>query len=188
MKILLIVADYNDADYSKDVIKIKNSVFKKFRPMLDAINNFKPYVCRYRCGIIADHNWESPREDLGQKNLYETYPQFSKEYIDEFKEVFMSGLCNPEAEYNGGIFHTIVKVKNLVTGKLYVNYDRWEMQNRYDDKVKGFLNEEAEIKDEIDSYRRPSDGTPLIFIPYSEMTKEEYRLAMRLNCLWEKYQ
>ena len=182
MKKLLIVADYNDADYSKDVIKIEDDVFEKFRPMLDAINNFKPYVCRHWCGGIAKHNWESPREDLGEKNLYETYPQFSKEYIDEFKEVFMSGLDNPEC--CDGIFHTIVKVEDLVTDELYVNYDVWEMENRYDDKVKGFLAEEAEIR----SYRRPSDGTPLCSIQYSKMTKEEHELIERLERLWMKYQ
>lgn len=183
MKKLLIVADYNDADYSKDVIKIEDDVFEKFRPMLDAINNFKPYVCRHWCGGIADHNWESPREDLGEKNIYETYPQFSKEYIDEFKRVFMSGLDNPEADY-GGSFHTIVKVEDLVTDELYVDYNSWEIENRYDDKVKGFLAEESEIY----SYRRPVDGKPLNSIPYNEMTKEENELIRRLESLWQKYQ
>lgn len=184
MRKLLIVADYNDADYSKDVIKIEDDVFEKFRPMLDAINNFKPYVCRYWGGGIAEHNWESSREDLGEKNLYETYPQFSKEYIDEFKEVFMSGLNNPEADYNNGIFHTIVKVEDIVTDELYVDYDPLEIENRYDNKVKGFLNEESEIT----SYRRPSDGKPLNSIPYSEMTKEENELIRKLHSLWRKYQ
>lgn len=184
MKKLFIIADYNDADYSKDVIKIEDDVFEKFRPMLDAINNFNPYVCRHWCGGIAYHNWESPREDLGEKNLYETYPQFSKEYIDEFKKVFMSGLHNPEADFSGDSFHTIVKVEDLVTDELYVDYDISKIENRYDDKVKGFLAEEAEIH----SYRRPSDGTPLNSIPYSKMTKEENALIERLHNLWQKYQ
>ena len=135
MRKLLIVADYNDADYSKDVIKIEDDVFEKFRPMLDAINNFKPYVCRYWCGGIAEHNWESSREDL-------------------------------------------------VTDELYVDYDPWEIENRYDSKVKGYLNEESEIT----SYRRPSDGKPLNSIPYSEMTKEENELIEKLHSLWKKYQ
>lgn len=183
MKKILIVADYNDADYVKDVVRIEDEVFDKFRPMLDAINNFNPYVCRSKYGYIADHNWESPREDLGEKNLYETYPQFSMEYIDEFKDVFMSGIYTPHYD---DVLHTIVKVQDVVTDEYYVNWkqDFESCNKRYDDKVKNYLKEKKEIM----SYKRKKDGKALNCIPFIEMTEEENALIKKLETLWQKYQ
>lgn len=179
---LLIVADYNDADYSKDVIDIDEETFNKFKPLIDAIENFEPYICRHWIGGVETANWESPREDLGEINIYEKYSQFSKEFIDEFSDIFMSGLNNPESDY-GGCFHTIVKLENIITGEKYIDYDYWKSYNRRSEKIKQYEDEEKQIS----SYRRKKDGKALNSIPYNEMTKEENELIERLHNLWKKY-
>ena len=183
MKKLLIIADYNDADYVKDVICVEDNVFKKFLPFLSAINNFEPYVCRSNFGGICEHNWISSRENLGEKNIYETYPQFSKEYIDEFIEVFTSGLCLP---YDDGECHTIVEISDVVTDEKYVDWkqDIESCKKRYNSKVREYLKRRKEIY----SYRRSSDGKLLGDIPYNEMDDYENKLLSELHNLWKYYQ
>lgn len=179
---LFIVADYNDADYSKDLIEISEEEFDKFKPLINAINNFEPYVCHHEYGGIAYHNWESPREDLGELSLYETYPQFSKELIDEFNEKFLGGLNNPESDY-GGTFHTIVQLRNVLTDEVYINGDHWVIRSRTPEKAKAYQEEERQIY----SYCRKSDGKSLSSIPFDEMTEEENELIDRAHNLWKKY-
>lgn len=183
MKKLLIIGDWNDADYVKDVVRVEDEVFEKFRPMMQAINNFEPYVCRHRSGDICEHNWISPREDLGEKNIYETYPQFTPEYIDEFIDIFTSGLYPP---YDDCRCHTIIEISDVVTDEKYVDWDqRWEAcEKRYSSKVKEYLKK----KQELYSYKRPSDGKPLSHIPYNEMTDYENELIKKLDTLWMDYQ
>ena len=137
---IFIVADYNDADYSKDLVEVDEETFNKYLPLIEAIRDFKPYIARSRYGCVVEHNWESPREDLGEKNLYETYPQFSKEMIDGFKETFMSGLHNPEFDY-GGTFHTIITIEDVVSGKKYIDWKQdWQAcEKRYTDKIKEYI-------------------------------------------------
>lgn len=183
MKKLLIVADYNDADYVKDVVKVEDSVFEKFLPFMKAINNFEPYVCCSSFGGICEHNWISPREDLGQKNIYETYPQFTPEYIDEFIDIFTSGLHTP---YDDCDCHTIIEISDVVTDEKYVDWKQgWDAcEKRHSPKVKEYLEKRAELY----SYKRPSDGKPLNSIPFSEMNDYENELIHKLNTLWKDYQ
>ncbi len=180
MKKLLIVADYNDADYSKDLVTVDEETFQKFLPLMQAINNFTPYVAKYWGGRIVHHNWESCRQDLGDKTLYETYPQFTPEYIDEFQDIFMSGLNNPVAEY-GATFHTIITIQDVVTDELYVDWhqDYNSVSKRYDDKVKGFIKEQQELYAQC-----PGIGG----ICYDRMTKAQKELLDKIHHLWEKYQ
>ena len=179
---LFIVADYNDGDYSKDLIEITEEDFNKFKPLIDAINNFVPYICRYQFPDVAYHNWESCRTDLGELNLYDTYPQFSKEYIEEFQDKFMSGLHNPESDY-GGCFHTIVELRNVITDEVYIDGDYFKIKTRTPEKVKAFLEEYSQLS----SYCRKSDNKRLGSIPYNEMTKEETELINQIHNLWKKY-
>ena len=79
---LLLVGDFNDADYGKNIISIDQETFDKFKPFIDAINNFTPYVQRHQIGGIDYDNWEPYRPDLGEIEIEEKYPQFSKEYIE----------------------------------------------------------------------------------------------------------
>jgi len=183
MKKLLIVGDYNDADYVKDVVNVEDSVFEKFFPFMKAINNFEPYVRRSKVGGICERNWISTREELGEKNIYETYPQFTTEYIDEFIDIFTSGLYPP---YDDCACHTIIEISDVVTGEKYVDYDpsQQAFENRYSPKVKEYLKKRIEIY----SYKRPSDGKPLNCIPYTEMNDYEKELICKLNTLWKDYQ
>ena len=183
MKKLLIVADYNDADYVKDVVKVEDSIFEKFLPFMKAINEFEPYVRRSRVGGICERNWISTREELGEKNIYESYPQFTPEYIDEFIDIFTSGLCPP---YDDCACHTIIEISDVVTDEKYVDWEQdWKScEKRYSTKVKEYL----EKRSEIYSYKRPSDGKPLNSIPFSEMTDYENELIHKLNTLWKDYQ
>ena len=183
MKKLLIIGDYNDADYIKDVVKVEDSVFEKFLPLMKAINNFEPYVCRHRMGLICNHNWISLREDLGQKNIYETYPQFTPEYIDEFIDIFTSGLYPP---YDDISCHTIIEISDIVTDEKYVDWHQdWQsIEKRYPDKVKEYIKK----RNEIYSYKRPSDGKPLNSIPFNEMTEYENELIQKADTLWMNYQ
>ena len=178
MKKILIVADYNDADYAKDVVKVEDEVFNKFLPLIRAINNFSPYVARHKYGEVCDHNWESPRTDLGEKPLYETYPQFSREYIDEFKDVFMGGL---HSDGWSSCFHTIVRMEDVITDEVYIDYrqDCNSITKRYDDKVKGFLKERGEW---MDKHSR------LLHIPCNKLTAEENELIEEFHNIWRKYQ
>jgi len=183
MKKLLIVGDYNDADYVEDVVKVEDSVFEKFLPFMKAINEFEPYVRRCSFGGICDHNWISQREDLGEKNIYETYPQFTHEYIDEFIDIFTSGLYTP---YDDCYCHTIVEISDVDTGEKYVNWNQYlkAFEARNSPKIKEYFTK----KNEICSYKRPSDGTPLDDIPFGEMNDYENELIHKLNTLWKDYQ
>ena len=183
MKKLLIVGDYNDADYVKDIVKVEDSVFEKFLPLMKAINNFEPYVCRSSFGGVCEHNWISSREDLGEKNIYETYPQFTPEYIDEFIDIFTSGLHTP---YDDCDCHTIIEISDVVTDEKYVDWEQvWDAcEKRHSPKVKEYLEKRAELY----SYKRPSDGKPLNSIPFSEMNDYENELIHKLDTLWKDYQ
>lgn len=181
MKKLLIIADFNDGDYIKDVVKVEDDVFEKFLPLIKAINNFEPYVSR--SGDVINTNWDSPRQDLGEKSVYEIYSQFSKDYIDEFRDIFMSGIIMP---YYDGPFHTIVEISDVVTDEKYVQFPQSyeELHKRYNEKVLGYLKEYSELR----SYTRPKDGKNICSIPFDEMTSEEKLIIDKMNSLWKKYQ
>ena len=183
MKKLLIVADYNDADYVRNVVKVEDSIFEKFLPFMKAINEFEPYVRRSSVGGICEHNWIGTREDLGEKNIYETYPQFTPEYIDEFIDIFTSGLYPP---CDDCACHTIIEISDVVTDEKYVDYDpsQQAFEKRYNTKVKEYLKKRGEIY----SYKRPSDGKSLNCIPFTEMDDYENELIHKLNTLWKDYQ
>lgn len=183
MKKLLIVADYNDADYVKDVVTVEDSVFEKFLPFMKAINNFEPYVRRHRIGGVCDHNWISSREDIGEKNIYETYPQFTPEYIDEFIDIFTSGLY---VSYDDCNCHTIIEISDVATDEKYVDWKQdWKScEKRYTPKIKEYLKK----RNAIYSYKRPSDGKPLNSIGFTEMNDYEKELIHKLNTLWKDYQ
>lgn len=177
-----VVADYNDADYSKGIISVTEENYKRFKPLIEAIAKFEPYVCRHRMGSIDYSNWISSRPDLGQKSVYEKYPQFSEELIDDFNETFLC-LPNPEDDYNEG-FHTIVKIQEVFLGDIVLDEDHSTISKREPEKVKAFIEERRKLY----SYTRKSDGKCINSIPFNEMTPEEADIIDQLNNLWKKYQ
>jgi hypothetical protein len=114
MKKIVIVADHNDADYMTETTDITDEQIEKFLPLIKTIKNFKPYTVQVR-GLkwTHDHNWPQGeyglRDDLGQKSIYETYPEFSEELIEEFSEFV------PTHEGN---VHTIKEITVLTISKI----------------------------------------------------------------------
>ena len=96
MKKIYITGDFNDADYGKALIEIDEVIFEKFLPFIEAINNFQPYIRRDSIGGIDYHNFVSYREDLGEMTVYEKYPQFDMEYINEFMNIFVNPIPVPQ--------------------------------------------------------------------------------------------
>lgn len=178
---LYITGDFNDADYGNALIEINEDVFEKFLPFIDAINNFQPYIRRDCFGGIDYHNFVSYRRDLGELTIYEKYPQFDMEYIDEFMRIFIDPIPIPYEGMENEPPHTIVSLKNVITDKEYINTDG--LYQRHNANVEAYLNE----LNEICSYKRESDGKSLICIPFKEMTKEEHKLLERRRGLWAKY-
>ena len=177
------MADYNDADYAKDVVCVEDDVFERFLPLIHAIANFEPYVAKYWGCHIVDNNWECCRQDRGEKTLYETYSQFSKEYIDEFKDVFMVGLHNPYEEY-GGSFHTIALLQNIVTDEIYIDWrDYRKVEERYNDKVRKFMQEWQSIM-----FSKAKSGQNLYVTQPKYLTEEEKELIKKAENLWRDYQ
>ena len=182
MRSFYIVLDYNDADYFRYVVTVEDEVFEKFKPLIKAIAEFKPYVRPSSFGEVVYNNWIGNRPDLGDKSIYEVYSQFSKEYIDEFKKTFLYYSC-PDHEY-GCTFHSIVKFQEITLGNNLIDGDYQSVEKRTPQKVKDYLKEEAELY----SYKRPSDGKPYNCIPFAEMTPEEKEIGRKLDNLWKKYQ
>ena len=181
MKKLYITGDFNDADYGNALIVVEDSVFEKFKPLIEAINNFEPYIRRSSSAWIDYHNWENYREDLGEISIYEKYPQFSESYIEEFREIFISPIPVHNQGAEDSEPHTIVSLIDVITDEVYI--DTSDLHQRHNDKVKAYLDEVEEIY----SYHRKSDGKCIHSIPYSEMTDEENALIERKRNLWKKY-
>lgn len=174
-----VVCDYNDGDLSSGIVSITEEDYNKFKPIIEAIVNYEPYVCR---GGIDYTNWMSTRPDLGEKSIYEKYPQFSEELLDEFNEKMLD-IPNPESEYVDG-FHTIEKIQEVTFGETLLDDSVLNISKRDTPKCKAFLKEQNRLY----SYKRKSDGKSILSIPFAEMTPEEKAIIDRLDNLWKDYQ
>jgi len=178
-----VVCDYNDGDLSKGIVTISESDYQRFKPIIEAIANYEPYVCRHEMGGIDYHNWFSYRPDLGEKSVYEKYPQFSPELLDEFNEKMLD-IPNPESEYVEG-FHTIEKIQEVFFGDTLLDDSVYAISKREQSpKIKAYLEERKKLC----SYKRKSDGKNILSIPFKEMTEEENAIIARLHDLWKDYQ
>jgi hypothetical protein len=177
-----IVCDYNDGDLSSGIVSITEDEYNKFKPVIEAIANYEPYICRHEMGGIDYSNWMSIRPDLGEKSIYEKYPQFSEELLDEFNEKMLD-IPNPVSEYVNG-FHTIEKIQEVTFGKTLLNDSCWSISKREPSKIQEYLDE----RNKLCSYTRKSDGKNIMSIPFSEMTEEELKIIDKLNNLWKEYQ
>ena len=182
MKHFYVVCDYNDGDLSKGIVSITEEDYNRFKPIIEAISNYEPYVCRHDMGGIDYSNWMSTRPDLGEKSIYEKYPQFSKELLDEFNEKMLD-IPNPESAYVNG-FHTIEKIQEIFLGETLLKDNCWSISKRDTPKCKAYLEERRRLC----SYKRKSDGKGIMSIPFKEMTPEEKAIIDRLDNLWKDYQ
>lgn len=117
-KYLYITADSNDGDYVSQINKIDEDDLKSLLPLFEAIKNFKPYSAK---GFTHRHNWPHgdgeyiPREDLGEKPLYELYEGvLTSEQIDFFNEDY--------CPYGENGVHTIkdIRVLTVIEDKSYL--------------------------------------------------------------------
>ena len=181
---ILVITDCNDADYIEHLYRdITEETLEKFMPLIKAIADAKPYP--YKLGI-ASHNFpvgDFARTDLYEKTVYEMYNQFSKEYIDEFIDTF---LTYNKSKYG---FHTIVEISNVVTDEVYLKQLPWAEEYKK-------LMEEPVIKDYIADReaagQKWSDlcGCSVIeaySIPFNEMSKEAYAAYLVYDNVWRKY-
>lgn len=182
MRHFYVVCDYNDGDLSSGIVSITEEEYNKFKPIIEAIVNYEPYVCRYKYANIDYSNWMSSRPDLGEKTVYEKYPQFSPELLDEFNEKMLD-IPNPESEYVNG-FHTVEKIQEVFFGDTLLDDSVLSISKRDTPKCKAFLKE----RNRLYNYKRKSDGKNIMSIPFSEMTEEELKIINKLDNLWKEYQ
>ena len=181
MKKLYITGDFNDADYGHYLVVIDEETFEKFLPVIEAINNFEPYVRRSDFGGIDRDNWESHREDLGELPLEEKYSHIDRKLLEEFKEIFVDPIPIHYCGCEDFGPHTIVELVDVVTDEVLISAK--DKYTRHTEKTKAY---EEELQ-KIYSYCRKSDGKPLHSIPFKEMTEEENALIERKRNLWKKY-
>lgn len=116
MKTFYVEVDTNDADYIGKLVNVSDTIFEKFRPLIEKINNFKPYKGISESGMEWTHYSNFPygeccRCDLGEKTPEELY-HITEEELNEFVDAFhLYG-----DEYG---FHTItriaeIEIKNIV--------------------------------------------------------------------------
>lgn len=116
MKTFYVEVDTNDADYIGRLVEIEDKDAKKWMPLIEKINNFKPYKGTAASGTTWNHTSNFPideccRYDLGEKDPMELY-DITEEELEEFCEAFNL--------YGGEFgFHTIsriieVEIKNTL--------------------------------------------------------------------------
>lgn len=106
---ITITVDTNDADYLTKVSEISEADLETIKPLIKAIKNFKPYIGK-TTGTYAGRDWqhshnyhigEYVREDLGEKQVTEVYPNISQEVHELFQE-----YC----PYGQDGFHTVESI------------------------------------------------------------------------------
>lgn len=110
MRTFYVEIDTNDADYIGKLVEIEDDKVKKWMPLIERINNFKPYKGTADSGTTWNHKSNFPvgeccRYDLGEMNPCELYG-ITEEELDEFIETF---------ELYGGEygFHTITRIVEI---------------------------------------------------------------------------
>lgn len=108
MKKLIIIADYNDADYITNIQDITEKELNLIQPVIDAIKAFKPYKGKSEW----DHGNNYPsgdccREDLGEKSAESMYGHLTG--FEMFNDMV------PRDEYYG--LHTIKHITLLEVSK-----------------------------------------------------------------------
>ena len=180
---ILVITDCNDADYIEHLYRdITEETLEKFMPLIKAIADAKPYP--YKLGI-AIHNFPlcDVRTDLYEKTVYEMYNQFSKEYIDEFIDTFLS---HNQDEYG---MHTIVEITNVVTDEVYLKLLPWVEQHKKgmeDPIIKAYI-ADREAAAQKWAELCGCSVTEAHSMSFSKMSKEAYAAYLAYDNVWRKY-
>lgn len=110
MRKFYVQVDTNDADYIGQLVDVEDDKVEKFMPLIEKINNFKPYTEVADSGTTWNHTSNFPigeccRYDLGEKDPMELY-DITEEELEEFIETF--NLYG--GEYG---FHIIVEITEI---------------------------------------------------------------------------
>lgn len=109
MKYLFVVVDQNDADYCSQLSPIDDVQLLRTMPVIEALRNFVPYKGKSQSGTEFTHRHNfphgeySPREDLGEKSVFELYPDIVDE-LEWFIEEFLPACNN---------IHTVIHIRIL---------------------------------------------------------------------------
>ena len=180
---ILVITDCNDADYIEHLYRdITEETLEKFMPLIKAIADAKPYP--YKLGI-AIHNFPlcDVRTDLYEKTVYEMYNQFSKEYIDEFIDTFLS---HNQDEYG---MHTIVEITNVVTDEVYLKLLPWVEQHKKgmeDPIIKAYI-ADREAAAQKWAELCGCSVTEAHSMSFSKMSKEAYAAYLAYDNVWRNY-
>ena len=86
---IFITGDQNDANYVTKTSVITSEGLEFIKPLIEAINNFKPYEGDHP--FTHHHNFpfgeHLPREDLGEKSPEEIYSHIDPDIIDFFYDL-----------------------------------------------------------------------------------------------------
>lgn len=109
MKTLLVTIDTNDADYIREIVEIDEGTLEHFKPLIEKIKNFQPYINR---NWRFHHNFpvgEILRKDLGEKDPMELYNLTEEEY-----DYFVDAFHLWGGEWG---FHTIESIQEITLGE-----------------------------------------------------------------------
>lgn len=117
MKHFYVEVDTNDADYLGKIVEVEDEIAKKFKPLIEKIKQFKPYIGFSKLGSEFTHDCNFPcgeclREDLGEKHPCELY-DVDEETYEEFVEIFHLYGC----EWG---FHTITRIQEIILGEIWL--------------------------------------------------------------------
>lgn len=115
MKTLLVTVDTNDADYVREIVEIDEDTLEHFKPLIEKIKNFQPYIGFSKSGSKFTHDCNFPygeclREDLGEKHPMELYNLTEEEY-----EYFIDAFSLYGGEWG---FHTIESIQEITLGEV----------------------------------------------------------------------
>ena len=160
MRYFFVKGDYNDGDYASNIIQLSDEEFNKFKPLIDAIGNFQPYITEWQWEYC---NWH------GEKTPEETYSQFPKELVKEFGRKVINRLYAPDDCY----IHTIVEFRELkFTDEPLITGGFQEIDaHRTPETIKKMEDYNKRVQ-ELLAYKRPKDGKNICSIPFKEMTPE----------------
>lgn len=106
-----VVADTNDADYIESFTELENAEAHSMVVRLaKALSEFTPYKgisVHYKSEWTHSHNFPHSdylRDDLGEKSIYELYPEFTEEELVWFFEAQI-------IPYGENGIHTIVSIE-----------------------------------------------------------------------------
>ena len=175
MRYFFVKGDYNDADYASNIIQLTDEEFVKFKPLIDAIGSFQPYITEWQWEYS---NWH------GEKTPEETYSQFPEELVKEFERKVVNRLYAPDECY----IHTIVEFRELkFTDEPLITGGFQEIKaHRTLETIKKMEDHSKRVK-ELLTYKRPKDGKNICSIPFKEMTPDENKIYQEYKNLWKDY-